>query len=323
MTRSSQRPVLGIDIGGTKLAVGVVTRDGRVHGRVEEPTRRDDGPTVILERLWQLGRRSIDATAAQLDPVVAVGIACGGPLDSTRGVLVHPLHLPGWRDIPVVDLASTEFGVDARLENDASAAALGEYRFGHGRECDTMLYLTLSTGVGGGLLLGGRLHRGATGNGGEFGHITVRNPGRDCACGRTGCLEAYASGTSIAVRATEALLAGQRSSLEMLAAITAQDVVDAAADGDPLAAQLWTETTDLIGRALTDVINALEPDLVVLGGGVTRAGEALLAPVRAVVAREAMTPARAATPIERSALGDDVGIVGAAATAFELMSATA
>ncbi len=314
-----QHPVLGLDIGGTKLAVGVLGADGRLSGFEVAPTRRDDGPARVLERLFALGRKAV--AEAGLGPPEAVGISCGGPLDAARGVLSSPLHLPGWLDVPVVSLAAAAFGVPAALENDATAAALGEYRFGHGRSLPagrgTLVYLTLSTGVGGGAVVDGRLHRGAAGNGGEFGHLVVRPGGRRCLCGRHGCLERYASGPSIAERAAEALATVPDSRLAGRLPLRAEDVVAAAAAGDPLAGRVWGETTDLVAEALTDLVNVFEPDLLVLGGGVARAGDALLRPVSRAVLAAAMPPAAAAVRLELSSLGDAVGVVGAAAVALD------
>ena len=192
--------VLALDIGGTKLAAGVVTDDGAVHGMVVEPTRRDEGPDVIIPRLFALGRRAV-ADAGDLGAMAAVGISCGGPLDAGAGVLVNPLHLPGWVDVPIVRMAEAEFALPAVLENDATLAALAEQRHGAARGAAAMIYLTISTGIGGGAVIDGRLYRGAAGNGGEFGHLTVVRGGRACLCGRNGCLEAYVSGTSIGARA--------------------------------------------------------------------------------------------------------------------------
>jgi glucokinase len=315
---SRRRPVLALDIGGTKLAVAVVTDDGQCHGLIVEPTRRDDGPDPIIARLFAMGTHAIDA--AGLGPVAGVGISCGGPLSRADGILTGPLHLPGWVDIPIVALAEEVFGVPAALENDATAAALGEYRYGRGRGTSTMLYLTVSTGVGGGAVVDGRLHRGAAGNGGEFGHILVRSGGRRCLCGRLGCLEIYASGSSIAARAREAVAdRGASSTLAGVDDLRAEHVSAAAEEGDPLAVELWTETTDLLGSAITDLVNVLEPDLVVLGGGVTRAGESLAGPIRRAVLRDAMPPAAGAVRIEIAELGDVVCVVGAAAVAFDLV----
>lgn len=311
------RPVLAFDIGGTKIAAGVVSADGRPRGVVVHPTRREDGWPAVVERLFAMGHEAI--AAAGLGPVGAVGIACGGPLDAATGTLLAPPHLPGWQNVPIGQLAEDAFGVPAALENDATAAALAEYRFGAGMGARTMLYLTVSTGIGGGAVVGGRLHLGAAGNAAEFGHVTVRRGGRSCSCGRRGCIEAYASGTSIAARARERVAERPDSVLATLSEVTAADVTRAAAAGDELATQLWAETVDLLGGAVTDLVNVFEPDLVVLGGGVTRAGAMLLDPVRQIVAAEAMPPAAAAARIVLAGLGDHVGVVGAGAVAHEFV----
>lgn len=314
---ATQQPVLALDIGGTKLAVAVVTPDGRTHGALTEPTDKHRGPDAVIAHLFDMGRRSIEA--ARLGDPTAVGISCGGPLDAAAGVLTNPLHLPGWIDVPIVAMASEAFGVPAVVENDATAAVLGEHRFGAARGAGIALYLTLSTGVGGGSVIDGRLHRGAAGNGGEFGHITVRPGGRICECGRHGCLEAYASGTNIAARANELLGASDRPSvLRELPAVRAEDVSRAASEGDPLAVDVWDETTALLGQAVTDLVNVFEPHVVILGGGVTRSGAMLLDPVRDLVRSTAMPPA-ARAEVTLAALGDEVCVIGAGALALDLV----
>lgn len=311
--------VLALDIGGTKLAAGVVLADGTVHGASLEETRRAEGPEVIIARLFALGRKAMAAaSAAGVVHPSAVGISCGGPLDAQAGVLVNPLHLPGWIDVPIVAMARDEFGLPAALENDATLAALAEHRHGAARGERSMIYLTISTGIGGGAVVEDRLYRGAAGNGGEFGHITVVRGGRACLCGRAGCLEAYASGTSIGVRADEAIAAGRATSLASPA--TAEQVSRAAAAGDPVAAELWEETVSLLGQAVTDFVNILEPDVVVLGGGVTRSGAQLLDPVREIVLAGAMRPAASAVRVELAGLGDLVCVVGAGDLAHDLLA---
>lgn len=311
-----EMPVLALDIGGTKLATAVVTSDGRTHGFLTEPTRKERGPEEVIAHLFDLGHRSL--ASAGLGEVAAVGISCGGPLDAARGVLTGPLHLPGWIDIPIVELTRTAFGVPAILENDATAAVLGEHRYGAARGADIALYLTISTGVGGGAIIDGRLHRGAAGNGGEFGHLTVRPGGRLCQCGRRGCLEAYASGTNIAERAHELLSVDDRPSvLRHESPVRAEHVSRAAAAGDALAREVWDETTAVLSQAVTDLVNVLEPHVVVLGGGVTRSGALLLDPVRDAVRTGALPPAAAAR-VTLAGLGDEVCVVGAAALAFDL-----
>jgi glucokinase len=311
-------PVLALDIGGTKLAVAVVTADGTAHGLVVEPTRREDGWRVVTRRLFEMGRCAVER--AGVGEIRAVGIACGGPLDARSGLLECPLHLPGWTRVPIGALAADAFGVPSALQNDATAGAIAEYRFGAGRGTTTMLYLTVSTGVGGGAIVDGSLHRGAAGNGGEFGHVTVHRGGRLCACGRRGCVEAYASGTAIAERAREALAGGASSTLAALPALTAADVSAAAAAGDRIAHAVWAETVDLLGAAVTDLVNVFEPDLVVLGGGVVNSGAMLIDSVREVVAREAMGPAACAVRVVPAALGDLVCVLGAGAIAHDLLA---
>jgi glucokinase len=300
------RSVLGLDIGGTKIAAAVVDADGGVHGFVTAPSDADS--SVGVERLFELGRRALAESGLEVD---AVGIGCGGPLDSERGVLVAPLHLPGWRDVPITDLAAAAFGRPAVLDNDATAAAAGEHRHGAGRGTRTMVYLTISTGVGGGVVVDGRLHRGPRGNAGELGHVTVDWHGRRCrGCGRRGCLEAYCSGTSIAERGVEAGLE---------AGVTAADVAEAARAGDEIASRVWDETCEALACGITSIANLFEPELVVLGGGVTRTGEQLLGPVREQVAAQVIGPPFS---IVAAASGDAVGVVGAATVAYERLNAT-
>jgi glucokinase len=312
-------PVLALDIGGTKLAVAVVTGDGTTHGWQLAPTRREEGPEAVVKRLFELGHAAV--AAAGLGPVAAVGISCGGPLDAAAGVLECPPHLPGWLDVPIGRLASEAFDRPAYLENDATAGARAEHLFGAGTGVSTMVYLTISTGIGGGAVIDGRLHHGSAGNGGEFGHVMVHRGGRLCSCGRLGCVEAYASGSSIAARAQEALADAPHSALAALATVTAADVSRLAAEGDELARRLWDETTDALGSAITDLVNVFEPDLVVLGGGVTRSGSMLLEPVRTQVRREAMGPAARTARVELARLGDAVCVVGAGAVALEQVAA--
>ncbi|MEV0328409.1 ROK family protein [Micromonospora echinospora] len=308
--------VLALDIGGTKLAAGVMDRDGGLRSFVRTPTRAEEGPDAVVARLLALGREALAAAGHRPDAMVAVGIGCGGPLDPVTGRVLGPPGLPHWDDVPIVDLVTDAFGRPARLENDATAAALGEYRHGPWHDVRHMLYLTVSTGVGGGLILDRRLYRGAAGNGGEFGHVILDWNGRVCGCGQRGCVEAYASGSAIARRAVEALAGDEPSSLRDAATVTAEAVAAHAAQGDPLARRIWDESTAALGRAVAVMINMVEPQLVVLGGGVTRAGDALLLPVRRAALGQAMRPAAAAARIELSALGDTVGVVGAAASAF-------
>ena len=276
------------------------------------PSHDEQARQSALERLFELGRRAVAESGLDWPEIQAVSIACGGPLDRDRGT-VSPVHLPQWRELPIVAMAEERYDRPAFLENDASAAAAGEHRFGAGAGTRHMLYLTISTGVGGGVMTDGELYRGAAGNGGELGHITVDWRGRRCrGCGRRGCLEAYVSGTSIAERAREAGVRGSRAE-----GPTAAEVAAAAKAGDRVAQAVWDETIEALACGLTSLVNAFEPELVVLGGGVTRTGDQLLQPVRERVRADAMGPAGEAAAIVQSSLGDHAGVVGAAAVAFE------
>ncbi|MFR9673262.1 ROK family protein [Streptomyces sp. TR02-1] len=314
--------VLALDIGGTKLAAGVVDSRGALLSSAVCPTGVVEGVDAVLDRLLRLGDRVLADARARPQDLLGTGIGCGGPLDSEAGVLVSPPHLPGWRDVPVVAHVRERYGIPAVLDNDGTAGAAGEWFFGAGRGASHLLYLTVSTGIGGGAVLGGRVFRGAAGNGGEPGHVTVVSDGRPCrSCGRPGCLEAYASGSAIAERAAEAAAAakaaGTPTALGRAGTVTAAEVAAAAEHGDPQAARVWGEAVAALGSGLTSLVNVYEPELVVLGGGVTRAGERLLGPVRAAVAEGAMGPAARAARIVPASAGDSAGVVGAAAVAFE------
>ena len=308
--------VLALDIGGTKVAAGVVAPDGEARSFQVAPSRTERGPEAMLDDLFQLGRTSVEDSGVPWTEITAVGIGCGGPLDAAEGILLAPPHLPGFHDVPVAALAERAFERPALLENDGTAAAAAEHRFGAGVGVRNMVYLTISTGVGGGAVIDGRLYRGAAGNGGEFGHVTVDWRGRVCrGCGRHGCLEAYVSGTSISERALEGI--DPASSLVGLGAPSAADVVAAAVAGDAYARSVWEETIEALACGLTSIVNLFEPELVVLGGGVTRAGDLLIEPVRETVRAQAMAPAGRTVEIVPAALGDRVGVVGAAAIVFD------
>jgi glucokinase len=317
--RPSDVVVLGLDIGGTKLAAGVVTGDGRVLSRAVIPAHAADGPWSMIERHIALGRQVVAEAGVDWSRIAGIGIACGGPLDPDAGVILSPPNLPGWDRIPLVDTVSERLGLPAAVENDATAGALAEWWFGAGRSrgVDDLIYLTISTGIGGGLVLGGQLYTGVAGNAGELGHLTVIYNGRQCGCGRRGCLEAYASGTNIAARAREAIAAGETSSLSELPSLTSKEVAEQARAGDPLATRIWDETMAMLASGVANILDVFNPALVVLGGGVTRVGDQLLVPVREAALRDAMEPARRSAEIVLTELGANHDVISAAVVAFE------
>ncbi|WP_433165093.1 ROK family protein [Kribbella sp. CA-247076] len=306
-------PVLALDVGGTKLAAGVVAADGTVRSFCQIETAVDEGPAAVVKRLLELGEQALTESGAE---PVAVGVGCGGPLDPRTGVILGPPGLPGWDNVPLGSLVADRFGLPTSVENDATAAALGEYRWGDWG-VQSLVYLTVSTGFGGGVVADGKLFRGAALQGGELGHVVVDWQGRQCGCGARGCAEAYVSGTSIARRAAEVVATRPDSRLAELPVITAKEVVEQAQAGDVVAREVWDETTAMLGRMVAVLINVCEPELVVLGGGVTRSGDQLLVPVREGALRQAMPPAAAACDVVLSRHGDAVGVLGAAAIAFD------
>jgi glucokinase len=304
--------VLGLDFGGTKLAAGLVDlRHGATLSRRVLPTPVAGGATASLDAMLAMARALIDGAPA---PVVGVGVSFGGPVAADGRTVRLSMHVAGWENLPLADRVEGALGLPAAVANDGDAAALAEFHFGAGRGVRHLLYLTVSTGIGGGIIIDGRLHRGERAWAGEAGHQTLKSDGPPCPCGRNGCLEALASGLSIA-REARLRLRGPEGATSILAALppdtlTAQHVAEAAAAGDVLARAVWNEAMGWLGIGIASAANLLNPGRVVLGGGLTRAGDLLFEPVRHVVARRAMDPELTVVPAE---LGDGVGILGGAA----------
>lgn len=316
------RKVLAFDLGGTKFAFGVVAEDGTVLGSGRVETHAEAGPAQAVQRVAAGAQQLLVDLKLKPADLLALGIASPGPLDTARGCVDGSPNLPGWTGYPIEGELSQAFGnLPARIDNDCNAAALGEYVFGAGKGKRNLVYLTISTGIGGGAVIDGRLMRGANGNAAELGHIPLTLDGPRCGCGNLGCWEAYASGTAIARRTREALAAGRPSSLLKFAGtidqVTTHHLFQAMAEGDGLAKEIWAESIDYLGRGLGAVINTFNPDIIVVGGGVTAAGDALFIPMRAKANAYAFPRLAAVCTIVPAALGGNVGVVGAAACAFE------
>lgn len=274
------------------------------------PTRVEDGPHRILENAVSEIERMLAEAGAEL---TGVGVGCGGPLDRRRGLILSPPNLPDWDRFPIVEILEERLGAPALLDNDANAAALGEHQYGAGRGLSDLVYITISTGIGGGLIVGGELVYGVCDGAGEVGHTTVLPHGPQCGCGARGCLESICSGTSIARRTRARLAAGAGSSLSNLSpdAVTAQAVAEAARDGDALARSIWDETVYYLAVGVGNLFQILAPEAVILGGGVSSAGEQLFEPLRQQVrGRVKMLPPER-IEIRQAALGGDSGIYGA------------
>jgi len=278
---------LSLDIGGTKIAASAVTRDGALLAKKRAPTLAQEGPDRVIRRVLELSRDALESVGAP----ARVGISVAGPMDPVSGIVDSPPNLPGWDRVPLRALLANGLGVEASLigmENDGNACALAELRFGAARGQTHAVFLTMSTGIGGGLILDGRLYRGASFNAGELGHQIVAPGGPLCGCGNRGCLEAVASGSGIAARLRDRfneLPAGMRAAAGGPDTVTARHLVDAARLGDPWARGFLEETAELLARGIANIVFILNPRIVILGTLGYHAGALLLEPVRAAVGR--------------------------------------
>jgi len=300
------RPYLGLDFGGTKLAAGLADETGRLLAFGRCPTEPAAGAAGAIAAM----RRLVAAFPPEAGRPVAVGISFGGPVDLAcqRTLLSH--HGPGWEDFPLVERIADLWACPVAMDNDANAAALGEVRYGAGRGRRNVLYVTVSTGIGGGVVVDGKVYRGSHGLSGEIGHTIVRPDGPLCPCGKRGCLEAVASGPSIARAYAEQ--AGRTDS-----DVTAEDVFRRAANGDVTARDVLDRAIHALGLGLANAINLLDPELVLIGGGVSRAGDALFVPLREAVDAVCAPAPAGAIPIVPAVLGDAVGVLGAVALASD------
>jgi len=324
--------ILALDIGGTKLACGVADIEGRLKSRATEPTDQNASPRAIFDRLVLLSEAALKESRTSLRDIAGVGISYGGPVAYDAGTTITCHHLSGWENIPLKEWARERFGLPVEMDNDANIAALGEAVYGAGKGHRFLLYLTVSSGIGGGVILDGKIHRGVSSLAGEIGHTVLEPNGPVCTCGKRGCLEALASGWSIARRAKQALqslagqaLSGQTSKCSLLSnlppdEVTAHAVAEAAEAGDALALSIINETADYLGRGIAAGINILNPSIVVIGGGVSKAGDVLFTPLRAAVAKYAVEGIAKAAAIVPAALGDDAAILGAVALSSQSLN---
>ncbi len=310
--------ILGIDIGGTKTIVGVADASGVVLAMKRIETPGSMGPHNAIAAIKAAAHEVIEQSGAAID---AVGIGCGGPMDRKAGVLHDVPNLPGWKGLCLTQIFGDEFSAPAYLDNDATVAAIGEGMFGAGKGVADFAYFTVSTGIGGGIIAGGRPYRGFGDNAGEFGHMKVYPDGPQCPCGDHGCLEAMASGTSIARIARERLAGKPETILwkwiQDASEVTAEMVSQGAASKDNLCSAVWADAMYALGLGVANVVNCLNPRLVILGGGVTRAGDLLFEPVRKVVRERAMKALADDVEVVPAANGDLVGLMGAIALAIE------
>jgi len=310
------RYIVGIDIGGTNIVAGTVAEDGsELLGLVSEPTIAEQGADAVMQRIVKLARASMGQARGK--EIAGVGIGSPGPLNTKTGIVLLTPNL-GWTNFPLRDRLGQALGLPATLDNDANCAIFGEWWRGAARGADYVVGLTIGTGIGGGIVLAGEIYRGVSDVAGEIGHMSIDSNGRRCKCGNDGCLEAYASGPAIAARAIEGIETGADTSLPGyvkgdLSKITAQIVYEAAHDGDEYALEVVHDTAKFLGTGVANIVNIFNPEVVVICGGVTLAGEKLFAPLRGEVKRRAFKPAVDACRIVPGELTGTAGVYGAAA----------
>ncbi len=308
----------GVDFGGTNIKLGLVTREGRVIAQRMLLTRQHAQPRTFVEGLTAAFTALTRATRSRLR---GVGIGAPGLIDARRGAIFQLVNVPGgWRGVRLGSLVERRLGCPCAVDNDANVVALGEWSFGAGRGTQHSVCVTLGTGVGGGLVMNGRLVRGAIGSAGEIGHTSIALTGPPCACGRRGCLEAFVSTRAILRRARRAIRGGAsvlRSLVAREGTLTPEVVARAAASGDRAARQIWQEVGVSLGRGLANVINLLNPERVVLGGGVAKAWRFFAPSMHATLDVYAFDAPLNAVRVVRAQLGDRAGIIGGACLAWE------
>jgi glucokinase len=296
--------IIGCDIGGTKTAVVVGTTEGVIERRTQFATLPARGWRVVLD---ELQRHITDARASAPD-AHAVSVSIGGPLDVLKGIIKSPPNLPGWDDVPLKEVLARETGLPVFVEHDGNAGALAEHFFGAGRGVRNMLFLTMGTGLGAGLILDGRLYRGTTDTAGEIGHIRIADDGPDC-YGKRGSLEGFGSGTGIALLA-DAMYPGRWKG-------GAPEVYEAWRSGSPEARQVFDRAARAFGRGLALLVDLLNPERIVLGGLGMRIAEALVVPALAELRREALPAGVAACAVVPAALGERIGDVASLCAAID------
>ena len=313
--------VIGIDMGATHLGVAVADFAGHVLDEVESAFNVEEEPQVCLDQIQQRVREILSKAGIRPDQILAIGMGVPGPVMAEAGLVSSPPIMPGWDNYPIREQLRKFWQVPVTVNNDAELGALGEWAFGAARGEQNLAYIKVGSGVGAGLLLDGRIFRGATGCAGEIGHITVLDGGPRCSCGNSGCLEALSGGKAIARRAREAISAGKRTQLSQIIppeSITARDVANAARYGDLVSQQIVAEAGAYLGIAVAGLVNLFNPNVIVVGGGVAQMGDLLLEPIRRSVQGRSLPSAARAVRILAAVLGRRSTTMGAVVQALSL-----
>jgi len=315
---------VGLDVGGTSMKAGVVDDEGRTLGSANLSTEAFRGQEFGLERMCETIRQAVASAELTMNDISAIGVATPGTMDIPGGVILDPPNLKPWKNVPVRDHIHKVFGLPTAFQNDGNAAAYGEFWAGAGKHVDSLVFFTLGTGVGGGIIIHDMVLEGEHSHGGEIGHMKIEmtNP-RLCGCGHYGCLEAYASATSVVKRTMERLAEpGARSSLKNLPkkdeALSSRDIFDAAAAGDSLAVKIVDETAYYLALGAANAMHIIDPDMIAFGGGMVAAGDSFLSRIKSHIKQVALAVPAEKTIITFASLGSDAGYIGAAACGRQL-----
>jgi len=317
--------VLGIDLGGTKVLTGVINSRGKVVSCDRDITPVAKGQDAVVRTICESADRSVNGAGASVTDLVAAGIGIPGPSNPRTGILFTSPHLPGWCDVPIRSIMEEALGIKAFLINDANAAAVGELHFGAARGARNMIYITVSTGIGSGVIIDGEIYTGSNGTAGELGHMTIDDNGPRCNCGNNGCWESVASGTALAREARKRINEGARTSIldyvgGEVEQVTAKVIHQAAQDDDSLAKELIQHSAYYLGVGLANLLNIFNPEVIVIGGGLSNMGDRLLQPAYKEAERRAFKRNYQDVRFAQAELGHNSGIIGAAIFALEQMN---
>ena len=306
---------IGIDVGGTNVKIALVDENGKIIYSNSVPTYAKMGYEYTVNNIKQSIRDLMKETNTSEKDIEGIGFDFPGQVDYQTGVVKLAPNIPGWVNVPIAKMIEEEFSIPTKIDNDVRCAALGEMKFGAGRGCKNFICITVGTGIGSGIVINGQLVRGASNAAGEIGHIKLQmDDGPLCGCGDRGCLEAYASGPAIVAMAQDYLKGGKSAKFAEMASdgeITPYIVAKAAEAGDPVAKRIFEIMGHRIGMGLTSVINLLNPEKVIVGGGVAECGDLLLEPIRKTIKERAMVVAGASVEIVPAELGNSAGVIGA------------
>lgn len=307
--------VIGVDLGGTKISTALSTLEGNIISQTVVPTNAKEGEEAVLNRIIKTIEEVLNGGEISVSEVEAIGIGSPGPLDSKKGLIITTPNLP-FKNYNVVKPISDKFDLPVYLDNDANVATIGEYMFGAGKGKENIVFFTVSTGVGGGAILNGQPYRGNTSNALEIGHTTVNPNGPRCNCGNVGCLEAISSGTAIGKRGQEAVESNVETSLRKYENITSYEVFTEAKNGDEVAIDIVDNAMNYLGIGVANAVAIFDPEMVIIGGGVSKVGDILFDKVRAVVEKRCFKSMSESCEIVPAGLGSDAGVIGAVALAI-------